>query len=416
MLDSRNRRVVVTGLGLVSPLGCELESAWKKLLAGQSGVRRIEAMDVGDWPVQIAGLVDGFEPLDYVSAKEAKRLDGFTIYGMAAARQAVADSGLQVDEENERRCGVAVGSGIGGLTTIEANYLRFHKGGVRRISPMLIPASIINIVAGQISIMLNFKGVNLSLVSACATGAFNIAAAAHAIARGDADAMLAGGAESVICPLGIGGFTSAQALTSTHNDEPEKASRPWDAKRDGFVVGEGAGVLMLEDYECAKKRGANMYCEVSGVGYSSDAHHVTQPDPTGEGASVCMSQALNDAEIAPERVGYINAHGTSTPAGDLAETVAVKRTFGAHASALALSSCKSMIGHLLGAASSVEAVFAILSLRDNVMPPTINLENPDPECDLDYVPEGAREKNLDYVLSNSFGFGGANNSLIFGRV
>lgn len=416
MRASLNRRVVVTGLGLVSPLGCKVESAWKSLLAGNSGIRRIDSIDVEGWSVQIAGQVVDFEPLDYVSRKEVNRFDQSIIYSVAASKDALQDSGVEVTDENAARCGVAIGSGIGGLQTIETNYEKFSKGGLRKISPMLIPASIINIAAGQVSIMLNLKGINLSLVSACATGAFNIAAAAHAIARGDADTMLAGGTEAVICPLGIGGFASAHALSTAYNDEPEKASRPWDEKRDGFVVGEGAGVIVLEEYEQAKKRGANIYCELSGVGYSSDAHHITQPDPDGTGAATCMSGALEDAGITAQDIGYINAHGTSTQAGDIAETVAIKKSFGDHAHNVAISSCKSMVGHLLGAASSVEAIFTILALRDNMMPPTINLDNPSPECDLDYIPHEAREKELQYVLSNSFGFGGANNSLIFGRV
>lgn len=418
MLDSQNRRVVITGLGLISPLGSAVEAAWQKLLAGQSGVRRIELadVDISDWPVQIAGLVPDFEPQDYVSRKEINRLDSFVIYGIAAAKQALDDSGLPLAEENAHRYGAAIGSGMGGLITIERNYLRYLEGGVRKISPLLIPATIINIVAGQVSILFNLQGPNLSLVSACATGAFNIAAAAHAIARGDADAMVAGAAESVICPLGIGGFSSARALSTAYNDTPEKASRPWDEKRDGFVMGEGAGMLLLEEYEHAKQRGANIYCELNGIGYSSDAHHVTLPKPGGESAAACMTNALADAGIAPDAVGYINAHGTSTDAGDVAETLAVKKSFGDHAYRLAMSSCKSMTGHLLGAASSVESVFSILALRDDTMPPTINLDNPSPECDLDYVPHEARKKELQYVLSNSFGFGGANNTLIFGKI
>lgn len=409
-------KVVVTGLGAICPLGADVETSWKNLVAGTGGIRRITRYDVSDWPVKIAGTAIDFDPQEYVSAKDLKRLDQFTIYGIAATKQAITDAGLEITEENACRTGVAVGSGIGGLVTIENNHRRYMEKGVRKISPMIIPASIINIVAGHISMLFNIKGINLSLVSACATGAYNIASAAHAIIRGDADIVVAGGTEMAICPLGVGGFAAARALATSYNDAPEKASRPWDINREGFVIGEGAGILVLENEEHAKKRGANIYCELAGIGYSSDAYHVTMPEPSGAGAASCMNNAMQDAGVNIDDIEYINAHGTSTPAGDLAETLAIKSAFKDHAKRLAISSCKSMTGHLLGASSSLEAIFSILTLRDNILPPTINLDDPDPECDLDYIPHTARRQEVRLVLSNSFGFGGANSTLIFKKL
>ncbi len=410
-----NRRIVITGLGMLSPVGNTVEESWKNIVAGVSGVAPITAFDASEFPVRISASVKNFDPTDYIPKKDIKKMDPFIHFGIAAGIQALEDSGLEVTEENAERIGVAIGSGIGGLPGIERNRDLFVAGGARKISPFFVPSSIINMVSGNLSIMKGLKGPNISIVSACTTGAHNIGDAARMIAYGDADVMIAGGAEMATCPLGVGGFAAARAL-STRNDEPEKASRPWDVDRDGFVLGDGAGVVVLEDYEHARARGANIYCELAGYGMSSDAHHMTQPSPSGEGPARCMLNALKDAGIDKEQVGYINAHGTSTPAGDKAETEAVKRAMGEHAYKLVVSSTKSMTGHLLGAAGGIEAIFAILALRDQVIPPTINLENQDPECDLDYCANEARDAKLDVTLSNSFGFGGTNGTLLFKKI
>ena len=410
------RRVVVTGLGVVSPVGSTVPKAWENLTAGRSGIRPITRFDATDFSVRICGSVVDFNADDYISPKEQKKMDVFIHYGIAAAADAIRDSGLEITEENAPGIGVAIGSGIGGLPCIENNHGSFSASGPRRISPFFVPSSIINMVSGDLSVMFNLKGPNIAVVSACATGTHNIGLAARAITNGDADVMVAGGAEMATSPLGVGGFASARALCASHNDDPEAASRPWDAERDGFVLGEGAGVLVLEEYESAKARGARIYCEVVGFGMNGDAHHMTQPGPGGEGAARCMHRALEDAQISPEEVDYINAHGTSTPAGDKAETEAIKTVFQAHAKTVAISSNKSMIGHLLGAAGGVEAVFSALTMHHQVIPPTMNYQNPDPDCDLDYVPNTAREAPVEVVLSNSFGFGGTNGSLVLKRV
>ncbi len=410
------RRIVVTGLGVVCPVGCTVEEAWENILAGKSGVRRIDRFDASRFPVQIAASVRDFDASQYIPPKEQRKMDEFVHFGIGAGVQAIRDAGLEVTEENAERIGVAIGSGIGGLPFIERSYEAYLKGGPRRISPFFVPASIINMVAGNLSIMYGLKGPNISIVSACSTGTHNIGDAARLIAYGDVDVMIAGGAEMATCPLGIGGFAAARALSASHNDDPERASRPWDRERDGFVLGDGAGVLVLEEYEHARRRGARIYCELAGYGMSSDAHHMTQPAPGGDGAARCMRNAMRDGGINPDEVDYINAHGTSTPAGDLAETEAVKAAFGDHAYKLAMSSTKSMIGHLLGAAGGVEAVFTVLAIRDGVMPPTINYEHPDPDCDLDYVPNEAREAEITVALSNSFGFGGTNGTVAFRKL
>ena len=410
-----NRRIVITGLGMLSPVGNTVEESWKNIVAGVSGVAPITAFDASEFPVRISASVKNFDPTDYIPKKDIKKMDPFIHFGIAAGIQALEDSGLEVTEENAERIGVAIGSGIGGLPGIERNRDLFVAGGPRKISPFFVPSSIINMVSGNLSIMKGLKGPNISIVSACTTGAHNIGDAARMIAYGDADVMIAGGSEMATCPLGVGGFAAARAL-STRNDEPEKASRPWDIDRDGFVLGDGAGVVVLEDYEHAKARGAKIYCELAGYGMSSDAHHMTQPSPSGEGPARCMLNAIRDAGIDKEQVGYINAHGTSTPAGDKAETEAVKRAMGDHAYKLVVSSTKSMTGHLLGAAGGIEAIFAILALHDQVIPPTINLENQDPECDLDYCANEARDAKLDVTLSNSFGFGGTNGTLLFKKI
>ncbi len=406
------RRVVITGLGIVSPVGSTIDKAWSNIKAGKSGISPIDVFDASDMPVKISGAVRDFEANDYVSTKDQKKMDTFVLYGLAAGLQALDDSGLEVTEENAERIGVAIGSGIGGLPYIERSYGAYLKGGARKISPFFVPSAIINMVAGNLSIMRNLQGPNISIVSACATGTHNIGDAARMIAYGDADAMVAGGAEMATTPLGIGGFAAARAL-STRNDDPERASRPWDQDRDGFVLSDGAGVMMLEEYEHAKARGANIYCEVAGFAWNADAHHMTQPIQDGSGAAKCMHRALKDAGVNPEEVGYINAHGTSTPAGDLAETQGLKKAFGDHAYKLLVNSTKSMTGHLLGAAGGIEGVFTALALRDQVSPPTINLENPSEGCDLDYVANEAREMNTKVGLSNSFGFGGTNGTLVF---
>jgi len=411
------RRVVVTGLGIVSPVGSKLEKAWDNIKAGRSGIARInpDLFDSSGFSVQIAGNVKDFNADEYIKPKDQKKMDTFIHYGIGAGIEAIRDSGLEVTEENAERIGVLMGSGIGGLDTIERNYTAFLNGGSRKISPFFVPASIINMVAGNLSIMYGLKGPNMSIVSACATATHSIGDAARMIVYGDADVMVAGGAEMGSTPLGIGGFAAARAL-STRNDDPEAASRPWDADRDGFVLGDGAGVLVLEEYEFAKKRGARIYCELVGYGMSSDAYHMTTPSEGGEGAARCMVNAMKDAGLNASDVDYVNAHGTSTPAGDKAETMAVKRALGDHAYKVAVSSTKSMTGHLLGAAGGIEAVFSVLAIRDQVLPPTINFNTPDPACDLDYVPNIARETNVNIAMSNSFGFGGTNGTLIFKKI
>ncbi len=408
------RRVVVTGLGLVAPVGLDVKSAWENILAGKSGIKPITHFDIAPFSTRFGGPIYGFDPSDYISEKEAKKMDKFIHYGMAAGCQAIADAELDIDESNCRRIGVAIGSGIGGITGIENNYEAYREKGPRRISPFFVPANIINMVAGNLSIKFGLKGPNYSIVSACSTGAHNIGEAAIMIRHGYVDVMIAGGAEMATSPVGLGGFAAARAL-STRNDAPEAASRPFDKDRDGFVLSDGAGVVVLEEYERAKARGAKIYAELVGIGMNSDAYHMTAPSENGEGAANCMLLALNDAGLNTEQVSYINAHGTSTPAGDVAETRAVKRAFGDHAYKLAVSSTKSMTGHMLGAAGGAEAIFTILALRDQTAPPTINYETPDPDCDLDCVPNTAREMKIDVALSNSFGFGGTNGTLIFRR-
>ena len=409
------RRVVVTGLGLLTPVGNNVEDSWKNIVAGKSGIAPITAFDASEFPVRISASVKDFDATQYITPKDMKKMDTFIHFGVAAGIQALEDSGIEVTEENAERIGVAIGSGIGGLPTIEKSRDAFVAGGPRKISPFFVPSSIINMVSGNLSIMRGLKGPNISIVSACTTGAHNIGDAARMISYGDADVMVAGGAEMATSALGIGGFAAAKAL-STRNDDPEAASRPWDVDRDGFVLGDGAGVVVLEEYEMAKARGANIYCELAGYGMSGDAHHMTSPSQSGEGAARCMRNAINDAGLNPEDVDYINAHGTSTPAGDIAETNAVKLAFGDHAYKTMVSSTKSMTGHLLGAAGGIECIFSILALRDQVVPPTINLVNQDPDCDLDYVPNEARDAALNVSISNSFGFGGTNGTCLFKKI
>jgi 3-oxoacyl-[acyl-carrier-protein] synthase II len=407
-----NRRVVVTGMGIVSPVGSELELAWRNIREGRSGIAPIEDFDVSDFATRIAGSVRGFDVSDYLAAKDARRMDRFMHYGIGATEMALAQSGLEIEESNAHRIGVAIGSGIGGLDTIEANHNSYLKGGPRKISPFYIPGSIGNMVSGHVSIRHGITGPNLSVVTACSTSTHSIGIAGRIIQYGDADVMIAGGAEFATTPTAIGGFCSARAM-STRNDDPEGASRPFDRGRDGFVLSNGAGCLVLEELEFAKARGANIYAELIGFGMSGDAHHITSPPPDGEGARKCMTAAMNDAGVNPSDVSYLNAHGTSTPVGDLGESIAVKRAFGDAASKLAVSSTKSMTGHMLGAAGGAEAIFTILAMRDQVLPPTINLDDPDPDCDLDYVPNTARDAQVNIAISNSFGFGGTNGSLVF---
>jgi 3-oxoacyl-[acyl-carrier-protein] synthase II len=409
------RRVVVTGLGLVSPVGLTVEDSWKNILEGKSGIGTITHFDTSGFASRIGGEVQGFDVTRYISAKDAKKMDVFIHYALAAGAQALEDAGLEVTEGNATRIGVAMGSGIGGLPYIERGYAAYLEGGPRKISPFFIPGTIINMAAGNLSIKFGLKGPNIAIVTACTTGTHNIGEAARMIAYGDADAMVAGGAEMATTPLGLGGFSAARAL-STRNDDPRTASRPWDRDRDGFVLSDGAGVMVLEDYEHARRRGANVYAELVGYGVSADAYHMTQPPEGGEGAVRCMRNALRDAALVPDQIQYVNAHGTSTPLGDLAETEALKATFGDHVYRLAISSTKSMTGHMLGAAGGAEAVFSVLALRDQVAPPTINLFNPGPGCDLDFVPHHARSMRIDAVLSNSFGFGGTNGTLVFRRL
>jgi len=409
------RRVVITGLGAVTPVGLNVEESWKSILAGKSGIAPIERIDTSGFSVTFGGSIRDFDVSEYISPKEAKKMDVFMHYGMAAAKQAIADAGIEANEDNAERIGVAIGSGIGGIETIENNYKVFLDKGARRISPFFVPASIVNMVAGNLSIAHGFKGPNISIVTACTTGTHNIGDAARMIEYGDADVMVAGGAEMATTYTGLGGFASARAL-STRNDDPAAASRPWDIDRDGFVLSDGAGVVVLEEYEHAKARGANIYAELAGFGMSADAYHMTSPSEGGEGAMRCMLMAMKHAGVKADEIDYINAHGTSTPAGDKAETNAVKAALGDHAYKTAVSSTKSMTGHLLGAAGGIEAVFSALAIRDQVAPPTINYDTPDPECDLDYVPNEARQMKIDVALSNSFGFGGTNGTLAFRRV
>jgi len=409
------RRVVITGLGIVSPVGNDIKSAWANILAGKSGIGPITNFDASDFPVRFCGEVRDFDVTQYILPRDARRMGAFIHYGLAAASQAIKDAGLEINEANAARAGVAIGSGIGGLSGIESAYQAYIDGGARKISPFFVPGNIINMIAGNLSIMYGLKGPNIAIVTACTTSTHNIGMAARTIAYGDADIMVAGGAEMTTCPTGMGGFAAARAL-STRNDDPAGASRPWDADRDGFVLSDGAGILVLEEYETARARGADIYAEIVGFGMSGDAFHMTQPSEGGEGPAQCMRAALADAGMNCAEVDYINAHGTSTPAGDIAETRAVKRAFESHASEVAISSTKSMTGHLLGAAGGVEAVFTALAMRDQVAPPTINLDNPDPECDLDYVPNTAREMKIDAAMSNSFGFGGTNGTLILRKL
>lgn len=412
------RRVVVTGLGIISPVGNTIPEAWSNIVGGKSGIDRITRFDASAFSSQIAGEVRNFDVTRYISAKEARRMDVFIHYGMAAAIQAIEDAGIGdpvaagLDTE---RIGVIIGSGIGGLPMIEGSHTDYVAGGPRKISPFFIPGTIINMIAGNLSIRFGYKGPNLSIVTACTTATHCVGDSARMIEYGDADIMIAGGAESCVTPLAVGGFASARAL-STRNDDPAGASRPWDKDRDGFVLSEGAGIMVLEELEHARRRGATIYAEMAGFGMSGDAHHMTAPCEDGDGAARCMANALRNAGIDRTRVDYINAHGTSTPLGDIAETVAVKRCFGEHARQIAVNSTKSMTGHLLGAAGGVEAVFTALAVHHQISPPTINLAAQDPACDLDYVPNTARDMKIDVALSNSFGFGGTNGTLVFRKL
>ena len=409
------RRVVVTGLGMVTPVGNTVEDSWQAILAGKNGVAPIESFDVSAFNTQFSASVKDLDVSPYLSAKEARKQDVFVQFGMIAGIQAMQDSGLEVTDELAPKLGCSIGSGIGGIGQIEKNSEIIKESGPRKISPFFVPGSIINMISGNLSVKYNLRGPNLAMVTACTSGTHNIGLGARLIALGDADAMLVGGAEMATTPVGLGGFSAARAL-STRNDEPERASRPWDKDRDGFVLGDGAGVIMLEEYEMAKARGARIYAEVCGFGMSGDAHHMTLPPDDGRGAADSMRNAIDDAGIALENINYINAHGTSTVAGDLAESRAIETVLGNAAADVAVSSTKSMIGHLLGAAGAVEAIFAILALRDQVAPPTINLDQPDEGCDLNYVPNTAQERPIHSVLSNSFGFGGTNGSLLFSKV
>ncbi|PIX76195.1 MAG: beta-ketoacyl-[acyl-carrier-protein] synthase II [Rhodocyclales bacterium CG_4_10_14_3_um_filter_68_10] len=410
-----HRKVVVTGIGIVSPVGNGVTQAWENILAGRSGIGPITRFDASAFPARIAGEVKGFDPTAYLSAKDARRMASFIHFGIAAGIDAFRDSGLEVTEANAARMGVNVGSGIGGLPMIEDTHSEYLKSGPRRISPFFIPGTIINMISGNLSILLGLKGPNLAMVTACSTGTHCIGESARLIEYGDADVMIAGGSEATTTALSVGGFSSAKAL-STRNDDPAGASRPWDRDRDGFVLGEGAGVLVLEEFEHARARGARIYAELAGYGMSGDAHHITAPCEDGEGAARCMVNALRNSQSALADVDYINAHGTSTPLGDLAETIAVKRCFEDHAKRLVMSSTKSMTGHLLGAAGGVEAVFTALAVRDQIAPPTINLVHPDERCDLDYAANAARPMKIGVALSNSFGFGGTNGTLVFRRI
>lgn len=409
------RRVVVTGMGIVSPVGLNVEESWQNILAGKSGVSMIDHFDTSEFSTKIIAKVKNFNIENHVSLKDARKMDLFTQYGLAAADEAIEDSGLVVDETLSHRTGVAIGAGIGGIETITNNQEKLLAGGPRKVSPFFIPSAITNMVAGQISIKHGLKGPNISVVTACTTGTHNIGLAARMIAYGDADVMVCGGSEMATTPLSLAGFSAVRSL-SKRNDEPEKASRPWDKDRDGFVMGEGAGIMVLEEYEHAKARGAKIYAELAGFGMSGDAYHITAPDEDADGASRAMLAAINDAGIRPDQIDYINAHGTSTYLNDMNETKAVKRVFGDHAYQLCISSTKSMTGHLLGAAGAVEAIFSVLAIQDQIAPPTINLDNPDEGCDLDYVAHKAKKRKIDYVLSNSLGFGGTNGTLIFKKI
>ncbi|MDR2212479.1 MAG: beta-ketoacyl-ACP synthase II [Pseudomonadales bacterium] len=409
------RRVVITGMGALTPLGNTVARTWEGLCAGKSGIAPLMHFDVSAYSTRFGGSIRDLDISAYLEPKEARRIDAFLHYGVIAGIQAVRDSGILEGGYDPLRIGVASGSGIGGISSIENTLHTIDGAGPRKVSPFFVPGAIINMISGTLSIMFNFQGPNIAITTACTTGTHNIGMAARMIAYGDADAMIAGGSEMASSPVGLGGFCAARAL-STRNDDPERASRPWDAGRDGFVLSDGAGMMVLEEYEAAKRRGAHIYAELVGFGMSGDAYHITSPPEDGRGAAACMANALRDAAIAPEQVDYINAHGTSTVAGDLAETRAIHRVFGSHAQRLAVSSTKSMVGHLLGASGAVEAIFSVLSLRDQVAPPTINLDTPGEGCDLDYVPHTARDMRLEVVVSNSFGFGGTNGSLVFRRI
>jgi 3-oxoacyl-[acyl-carrier-protein] synthase II len=409
------RRVVVTGMGIVSPVGNTLASAWDSIQAGRCGIGPITHFDASAYATRIAGEVRDFDPKTFLSPKDVKKMDPFIHYGLAACLQALDDSGIEITDANAERIGALVGAGIGGVRGIEETAVDLHKGGPRKVSPFYVPSTIINMLPGQLSIMKGLKGPNFSAVSACATSNHSIGMAMRMIQYGDADVMVAGGAEHGTTPTSVAGFCSMKAM-STRNDEPLRASRPWDKDRDGFVLGDGAGILILEEYEHAKKRGARIYAELAGFGASSDAYHMTAPSENGEGPARCMAMAFKDAGVTPDQVGYLNAHGTSTPLGDLAETLAVKRAFGEHAYRTMVSSTKSMTGHLLGAAGGVEAIFTVMALHTGVIPPTINLDEPGEGCDLDYVPNVARQKQVDVAVSNGFGFGGTNGTLVFRKV
>ena len=409
------RRVVITGIGILSPLGNDLASSWDGIVNGRSGIGPITHFDASNFATQIAGEVKGFDASQWIAPKDVKKMDPFVHYGVAGGLMAIADSGIEIRDADAERIGVAIGAGIGGLKGIEETAIKYHEGGPRKISPFYVPSTIINMISGQVSIMTGAKGPNIAAVTACTTATHNIGLAMRMIQYGDADVMVAGGAEFATTPTSVGGFCSMKAL-STRNDDPTAASRPWDAGRDGFVMGDGAGVLVLEEYERAKARGARIYAELAGFGMSGDAYHMTAPAENGEGGGRCMRAAIADAGIDPSQIGYINAHGTSTPAGDLAETMGIKGVLGAHADKVMVSSTKSMTGHLLGAAGGVEAVFSVMALHAGVIPPTINLDTPGEGCDLDYVPHTARERQVEYVMSNSFGFGGTNGSLVFRKV
>jgi 3-oxoacyl-[acyl-carrier-protein] synthase II len=409
------RRVVITGMGMISPLGNDLASSWDAIANGRSGLGPITSFDASLFTTRIAGEIRDFDPTAYMSPKDVKKMDAFIHYGIAASLMAMDDSGLEVTEANAERIGAIIGAGIGGILGIEEQTAKYLEGGPRKISPFYIPSTIINMLPGQLSIMKGIKGPSFSAVSACATSNHSIGMAMRMIQYGDADVMFAGGAERGSSPTSVGGFCSMKAM-STRNDDPAAASRPWDRDRDGFVLGDGAGILVLEEYESAKARGARIYCELVGFGASSDAYHMTAPSENGEGAARCMTMALKDAGVSPDQVGYLNAHGTSTPLGDLGETMAMKTAFGDHAYKMMVSSTKSMTGHLLGAAGGVEAIFSVLALRDNIIPPTINLHEAGEGCDLDYVPNTARQAKVDVVMSNGFGFGGTNGTLVFKRV
>ena len=409
------RRVVITGLGILSPVGNDLASSWDGIVNGRSGIGPITHFDASAFPTRIAGEVKGFDPAAWIAPKDIKKMDPFVHYGVAASLMAIRDAGLEIEGEQAERIGVAIGAGIGGLKGIEETTIKYHDGGPRKVSPFYVPSTIINMIAGQVSIMTGAKGPNIAAVTACTTATHNIGLAMRMIQYGEADAMIAGGAEYATTPTSVGGFCAMKAL-STRNDDPTRASRPWDEGRDGFVMGDGAGILVIEEYERARARGARIYAEIAGFGMSGDAYHMTAPSENGDGAARCMRNAIRDAGIDASAIGYVNAHGTSTPAGDLAETMALKTALGDHAYRTMVSSTKSMTGHLLGAAGGVEAVFSAMALHTGVIPPTVNLDNPSEGCDLDYVPNTAREAQVDVAMSNSFGFGGTNGSLVFRRI